>query len=44
MDIDRQRIAAAQALEALGYGYHGGEWVPPAAPRSRGGTPERLTQ
>jgi hypothetical protein len=25
-------IAAVQALEALGYHYHGGEWLPPAAP------------
>jgi hypothetical protein len=34
MDVDRQRIAAVRALEALGYGYNHrtGEWLPPAAP------------
>jgi hypothetical protein len=32
LDIDRKRIAAVRALEALGYGYQCGEWVPPAAP------------
>jgi hypothetical protein len=32
LDIDRQRIAAVQDLEALGYRYHSGEWLPPAAP------------
>jgi hypothetical protein len=32
MDIDRQRITAVQALEALGCRYHDGEWLPPAAP------------
>ena len=31
MDIDRQRIAAVRVLEALGYGYQGGQWVAPAA-------------
>src|SRR5262245_32738373 len=28
MDIDKQRIAAVQALEALGYKYQDGEWLP----------------
>ena len=32
MDIDKKRIAAVQALEALGHKYLGGEWHPPAAP------------
>jgi hypothetical protein len=31
MDINRQRIAAARTLEALGYAYQGGQWVPPTA-------------
>jgi hypothetical protein len=30
MYIDRQRIAAVRALEAIGYRFHGGEWLPPA--------------
>ena len=30
MEIDRQRIAAVRVLEALGYVYRGGEWLPPA--------------
>jgi hypothetical protein len=32
MNIDKQRIAAVRAIEAIGYRYHGGEWLPPAAP------------
>jgi hypothetical protein len=32
MDIDRQRIAAVRALEAIGYRYHAGEWLSPGAP------------
>jgi hypothetical protein len=31
MDIDRQRIAAVRALEALGYSYRNNAWLPPAA-------------
>jgi hypothetical protein len=31
MDIDRQRITAVRALEALGYTYLGGEWLAPAS-------------
>ena len=31
MDIDKQRIAAVRALEALGYTYQGGQWLSPAA-------------
>jgi hypothetical protein len=27
MDIDRQRIAAARTLQALGYVFQGGEWI-----------------
>lgn len=30
-NIDKQRVAAVWKLEALGYCYQGGEWVPPAA-------------
>ena len=30
MDIDRQRVAAVQTLEALGFKYQAGEWLPPA--------------
>ena len=29
MDIDRQRIAAVRALEALGFTYQNGTWLPP---------------
>jgi hypothetical protein len=32
MDVDRKRIAAVRALEALGYRHHDGEWLPAAAP------------
>jgi hypothetical protein len=28
MDIDKQRIAAVRTLEALGYSYSNGEWLP----------------
>jgi hypothetical protein len=30
MEIDRKRITAVEALEALGYSYPEGEWQPPA--------------
>ena len=30
MDIDRQRVVAVQTLEALGFIYQAGEWLPPA--------------
>ena len=30
MDIDRQRVAAVQTLEALGFKYQAGEWLLPA--------------
>jgi hypothetical protein len=30
MNIDKQRIAAVRALEALGYTYRGGQWLAPA--------------
>jgi hypothetical protein len=38
-NIDKQRVAAVRKLEALGYSYQGGEWVPAspsvaAGPRS----------
>jgi hypothetical protein len=29
-DIDRQRVAAVRTLQALGYLYRDGEWLPPA--------------
>ena len=28
INIDKQRVAAVRKLEALGYSYQGGEWVP----------------
>jgi hypothetical protein len=31
-NIDKQRVAAVQMLEALGYSFQGGEWVPASAP------------
>jgi hypothetical protein len=31
MNIDKQRIAAVRALEALGYIYRSGAWLAPAA-------------
>jgi hypothetical protein len=36
INIDKLRVAAVPKLEALGYSYQGGEWVPPvaAAPQS----------
>jgi|SRR6516165_3780488 len=30
MDIDRQRVAAVQTLEALGFRFQADEWLPPA--------------
>jgi hypothetical protein len=30
MDIDWQRVAAVQTLEALGFKFQAGEWMPPA--------------
>ena len=30
MDIDRQRVAAVQTLEALGFRFQASEWLPPA--------------
>ena len=31
-NIDKQRIAAVRKLEALGYSYQDGEWVPASVP------------
>ena len=30
MNVDRQRVAAVRTLQALGYLYWEGEWIPPA--------------
>jgi hypothetical protein len=35
MDIDRQRIAAVEALEALGFTYRDGTWFPTVAAPSQ---------
>lgn len=35
MSIDRQRFAAAQKLQELGYRWEGGEWVKPHQPLKR---------
>jgi hypothetical protein len=32
MTVDRQRVAAVRTLQALGYVYWDGEWIPPATP------------
>ena len=32
MTVDRQRVAAVRTLQALGYLYWNGEWIPPATP------------
>jgi hypothetical protein len=31
VDIDKKCISAVRALEAIGYSYGNGEWMPPAA-------------
>jgi hypothetical protein len=41
-NIDKQRVAAVRKLEALGYSYQGGEWVPASAPAAAAG-PRSLT-
>jgi hypothetical protein len=40
MDLDRKRIAAVRALEALGYSYRNNEW---ASPDGVGAVPLHLT-
>jgi hypothetical protein len=35
MDIDRQRITAVSSLEALGFNYHNGTWLPAIAAPSQ---------
>jgi hypothetical protein len=43
VDIDKKRIAAVCALEALGYSYRDGEWLPPAAVAGGVGAPLPFT-
>ena len=42
-NIDKQRVAAVQKLEALGYSYQGGEWVPASAPPAAAGPRSQMT-
>jgi len=43
MDIDKQRISAVRTLEALGYGYCNGEWLPRSAATGTVGAPLPFT-
>jgi hypothetical protein len=43
INIDKQRIAAVRTLEALGYSYQGGEWVPASAPPATAGPRSQMT-
>ena len=42
-NIDKQRVAAVQKLEALGYSYQGGEWAPTSAPPAAAGPRSLIT-
>ena len=42
-NIDKQRVAAVRKLEALGYNYQGGEWVPASAPLAAAGPRSLMT-
>jgi hypothetical protein len=42
-NIDKQRVAAVQKLETLGYSYQGGEWVPASAPPAAAGPRSLMT-
>jgi hypothetical protein len=43
MDIDKQRISAVRTLEALGYSYSNGEWLPSGAVTGAVGAPLPFT-
>jgi hypothetical protein len=43
MDIDKQRISAVRTLQALGYNYSNGEWLPPGALTGAVGAPLPFT-
>jgi hypothetical protein len=42
-NIDKQRVAAVRKLEALGYGYQGGEWAPASAKAAAAGPRSLMT-
>jgi len=42
INIDKQRVAAVRKLEALGYSFQGGEWVP-ALPSAAAGPRSLMT-
>jgi hypothetical protein len=42
-NIDKQRVAAVQKLEALGYRYQDRVWVPPSAPAAAAGPRSFMT-
>jgi hypothetical protein len=43
INIDKQRVAAVRKLEALGYSYQGGEWMPVSAPPAAAGPRSLMT-
>ena len=43
INIDKQRVAAVRKLEALGYSYQDGEWVPASTPAGAGGPRSLMT-
>jgi hypothetical protein len=36
INVDKQRVAAVRKLEALGYGFDGAKWMPPALSEAAG--------